>query len=306
MSLERLYSIVGKENLQEGVATVITGGKHLIEARLYSGILINLRSGTLSLEQMIGSLLSGDMVEISAAAAKVDIEEVQLLTVAKTFQACSPFVFSTDDHSAQRLLGLLRILEYLVKSGAEGIEAFDVVFEEIGKAYPKFSLDGTTVRDRISEFSNDFLIAYPFANGAPVPSERRLIPGWIFDRLKMSESTFRDIFIYYIFFGEVFMPVIRTIVKKETGLGAKVGHARMSKVIYSAAAKSAGVTIFKGASMAGELKLLCHAEKKTGILITQADLDRLGIRDGDTVSLIFRQKLEGEDGRHYKFLKSGA
>jgi hypothetical protein len=293
MSLERLYSLVRNKNIQEGVAYIITGDKHLIEARLYNEILINLRSRTLSYEQMIDCLLSGEIGEIAGSAANVSLEDIQASTIVKTFAASSPYVFSTDDNLVQRLLSVMLLLEYLVKSGSDGFEAFDVVSEEIRKAYPKFSLASETIKNRIDEFSNEFLIAYPFMNGEPVPSDRHLIPGWVFDRLKMPKGEFEDIFIYYIFFGDVSEPVFRTIVKKEIGFGAKVGHARMSKVIYSAAAKSNAVTIFKGASRVGELKLLCHAEKKTGILITQTDLEKLGIRDGDTVSLIFKQKREG-------------
>jgi hypothetical protein len=96
--------------------------------------------------------------------------------------------------------------------------------------------------------------------------------------------------VYFIFLGEIFEPVFRTVVKKEAGFGAKVGHAMMSKVIYSVAAKSKSVVIFKGALEMGALNLLCHSEKKTGILITKTDLDNLGIRDGDTVSLLFKTK----------------
>jgi formylmethanofuran dehydrogenase subunit D len=38
------------------------------------------------------------------------------------------------------------------------------------------------------------------------------------------------------------------------------------------------------------LQINCHSEKKTGILMTQSDMDKLNIKDGDTVSLTFRTK----------------
>ncbi|HTZ17240.1 MAG TPA: hypothetical protein VMB78_02240 [Dissulfurispiraceae bacterium] len=292
VSLERLYSVAREKNLHEGVSYITTGDRHIIEARLYNDILINLRSSALSRDQMIDCLLSDDFTEISEVAADVGLEDIQALTIEKTFPACSPFLFSADEKMVQRLLDILMILACLAKAGFEGLTAFGIVCDEITKSFPKFSLSGETIRKRIDEFLNEFLIAYPFVGSEPVPSEYHLVPGWVFDRLKMPPGLFRDIFIYYIFFGDVFESVFRTIVKKEKGFGAKVGHARMSKVIYSAAANSNAVAIFKGASGVGELKLFCHAEKKTGILITQADLDKLGIRDGDTVSLIFKKKSE--------------
>ena len=106
----------------------------------------------------------------------------------------------------------------------------------------------------------------------------------------MHDSLFKEVFLYFIFFGDLSQPVFKTIVKKESGFGAKVGVARMSRIIYSAACGGNTVSIFKGAAKAGELQINCHSEKKTGILITQSDMDKLNIKDGDTVSLTFRTK----------------
>ena len=290
MTLEKLYSVIKKKNLGEGIAYIITGDKHLVEARIFNEVIVHVKSRTLSNEQIVDALLSGNINEVSESSSKVNLLDIQPGTIARTFHACAPFLFNTDDTLAQRLLSVLRLLTYLTESSADGPAAFDAITAEIRLAYPKFSLDSATVRKRIDEFTNEFLIAYPFPNNEAIPRDEHLIPGWVFNKISMPESLFRDIFIYYIFLGDVFEQVFRTIVKKESGFGAKVGNARMSRVMYSAAAKSGAVSVFKGASQAGELKLICHTEKKTGILITQADLDKLGIKDGDTVSLIFKIK----------------
>ena len=291
-SLERLYSVARTKNLHNGVAYIITGDRNIIEARLYNDILINLTSRKLSHEQIMGCLLSGDVSEIGEGSADIKLDDVQAATIAETFPACSSLLFSTDDRLVQRLFDVMQVLACLSNAGAEGRAAFGVVYDEITKSFPKFSLSGETIRKRIDEFLNDFLIAYPFGDNEPVPSDSRLLPGWVFDRLKMPPGMFRNIFVHYIFFGDIFESVVRTIIKKDNSFGAKIGHARMSRIIYSDAAKSGIVIIFKGALEVGRLKLINHTEKKTGIQITQTDLDKLGIRDGDTVSLIFRNKPE--------------
>jgi hypothetical protein len=290
VALEKLYSVIKKECLGDSNAYLITGGKHLIEALVCNEVIVHVKSRTLSHEQIIESLVTNDITEVSASPAHVKFEDVHPATVEKTFPSAAPFLLSLDDSLVHRLLSILRLLGHLAKCGPEGYAAFDVVTDAILDNYPGFSLDITTVKKRIDNFSNEFLIAYPFQNGDFLLSDRRLIPEWVFSRIMMPDSLFKDIFLYFIFFGDLFQPVFKTIVKKESGFGAKVGVARMSRIIYSSACNSSTVSIYKGASKAGDLQLICHSEKKTGILITQADLDKLKLRDGDTVSLTFKTK----------------
>ena len=290
MALEKLYSIIKKGSVQDGNAYIITGDRHLIEALIYNEIIVHVKSRTLSHDQIIESLLTNDIKEVNASAANVKFEDVNAITIEKTFRSSAPFILSVDEAVAYRILRILRLLAHLAKSGPECHAAFDVVTEEILKNYPGFSFDSATISKRVDDFSNEFLIAYPFRSGYPMPSDPRLIPEWVFNRIMMPDSLFKDIFLYFIFFGDLFQPVFKTIVKKESGFGAKVGVARMSRVIYSPACNGNIVSIYKGAAKVGDLQLNCHSEKKTGILITQADLDKLNVRDGDTVSLTFKKK----------------
>lgn len=290
MALEKLYSVIRKGCIEEGNAYVITGGKHLIEALIYNEMIVHVKSRTLSYEQIIESLVTNDIREVNASVAKVKLEDVNPATIEKIFPSAAPFILSLDDAVAHRILSILRLLGYLTRYGLEGYAAFDVITEEILKNCPGFSIDGAMVKKRIDDFSNEFLIAYPFQSGDLLPPDRRLIPEWVFTKMTMPDSLFKDIFLYYIFFGDLFQTVFKTIVKKESGFGAKVGVARMSKVIYGTACNGSMVSIYKGAAKVGDLQLICHSEKKTGILITQVDLDKLKIRDGDTVSLTFKKE----------------
>jgi hypothetical protein len=290
VALEKLYSVIKKRCLEEGNAYVITGGKHLVEALIYYEVIIHIKSRTLSHEQIVDALMNNDIREVNASSADVKPEDVQPLTIEQTFPAAAPFILSVDDTVIRRILHILKLMGQLSKLGPEGYAAFDVIADSILKKYPGFSLESSTVKKRIDEFSNEFLIAFPFINGESIPSDRRLVPEWVFNRIVMPESLFKEIFLYFIFFGDLCEQIFKTIVKKESGFGAKVGVARMSKVVYSAACDGKTVTVYKGATKAGELLLNCHAEKKTGILLTQADLDKFNIKDGDTVSLTFKKK----------------
>lgn len=293
MPLERLYSAIKKRNIDEGIAYIVTGSRNHIEARIYSSVIVSLKSRTLSQFQMIEALLAGDLARIDHSVAAVSLEDIQPVTIGKIFHISAAHIFTSDETAPHRLLRILHLMSHLASAGADGLEAFDVVSEEILKRYPKFSLIDAVIKRRIDDFLNEFLIAYPFADDEPIPHEVYGVPAWVFERIKMSDSMFRDIFIYSIFFGDLFRPVIRAIVKREGGFGAKVGYARLSKVIYSTSLKGTAATIFKGAAEMGELGLNWHAEKKTGVLITQVDMDKLGIRDGDTVSMVVKKKSEG-------------
>lgn len=290
MPLDKLYSVIKQKGLEDGRAYIITGAKQLIEAQIYSAIIVQVKSRTLSHDQIMGSLLAGDITQVDESPAHVRLEDANPETIRQTFHAFSQFILSPEEASPQRLLKIIRLLGRLGKSGAEGLAALDIIVNDIKSTYPKFSLESSVIKKRIDEFSNEFLIAYPFTNGEPIPVDRRQVPMWILEKVAMPESLFKDIFLYFIFFGDYFLPVYKAMVKKESGFGAKVGTARLSKVIYSAALNCEAAAIFKGVAQMGELKINWHSEKKTGVLITQVDLDKLNMRDGDTVSLIFKKK----------------
>jgi uncharacterized ubiquitin-like protein YukD len=40
----------------------------------------------------------------------------------------------------------------------------------------------------------------------------------------------------------------------------------------------------------GDMNLLWHTENKSGVLITQSDLVKMNIKDGDNLSLLFNKK----------------
>jgi len=179
---------------------------------------------------------------------------------------------------------------HLTKSDDDGLEAFDIIADEITKRYPNYSLEREVIKKRIYDFSNEYLASSPFLNSETIPYNRRKIGEWVFNSIVLQDSILKDVVLYFIFFGEMLRPVVKTFVKKELGLAAKVGSARVSRAVYHAAPDSNMVTIFMDNANLGELNLSWHTENKPGIRIPKADLDKLGLKDGDTISLVLNKR----------------
>ena len=289
MAIENIYQIFKNKNFENGTAQIITPGRQFIEAGVYAGVIVNIRSQTLSCEQIFDCLISGAGNQVSVSDGEVRPEDVQPGTVENLFHSSAPFSLNADDVRPQRLLQMIRLMELLTRSD-NGFAAFDIMAGEILKRYKRFAMEGPVIKKRIDDFSNEFLIALPSLNSRPMPSDSHAIPGWIFNSVVVPDSLFKDILLYFIFFGEMFRPVFRTIVKKESGFGAKVGFARISKTVYNAASNGSAAIIFKGAAEMGALNINWHSENRTGVMIAPADLEKLGIKDGDTVSLVFTDR----------------
>jgi hypothetical protein len=285
MTIEKIYSVIKSKNIESGTAHIVTAGRQFIEAEVYAGLIVNINSRTFSREKIFECLLTGEGNQIDVSPGQVHLEVVQPETIERLFHWSARFVLNPDDVSPQRLLQMLRIMERLAGSG-DGSAAFDAMADEIFGRYKRFSLESATIKKRIDDFSNEFMIAVLSLNSQQLPSNKHDMPGWVFSSVSIPDCLFKDILLYFLFFGEMFQPVFRTMVKKEAGFGAKVGYARISKAVYNAASKGNAVMIFKGAAEMGALKLNWHSENKTGVMITQSDLDRLSLKDGDTVSLV--------------------
>ncbi|MGO9380282.1 MAG: hypothetical protein ACLPN1_16515 [Dissulfurispiraceae bacterium] len=290
MPLESLYSMIKNRGVEESHAYIITGSKHLIEADIYAALIVHVKSRTLSQQQIIDALLAGDISRVNESPSSLKMEEFQTATIKQLFHISAPFVLAPDDASPQRLFNILKVMGHLAKSGADGLETFDIIADEITKIYYNFSLERVNVKKRIYDFANEYLASSPFLNSDTIPHSRREIIDWVFNSIVLNDSILKDVVLYFIFFGEMLRPVVRTFAKKESGLAAKVGSARLSKLVYKDAQDSNLVTVFKGTTGMGELKLSWNTENKPAILITKADLDKLNIKDGDILSLVLNKK----------------
>jgi hypothetical protein len=289
--LEKLFSFLKKKGLLEaGCVYVITKGKHLIEVRILDAVLVSVKSRTLSHEQIIKALHDGDISEVNEAPSDmrtVSLEHIQSATIKGTFPTFFPIVFSPRNFSTPPVGGFLRLLKHLAAAGTDGFAAFDCIAGEIQKKYQKFSLDHAEVKKRIEGFSKEFLSADPSSRSESLPIDGRSIPGWVLDKTAVHEGLIKDAFLTFVFWGEYFQPLFKTIVKKDMGFGAAVGVARVSKLVYNTATDRTKVTFFKGDRSSGDMKISWNTEKSPEIRITPVDMNKLGLGDGETVNTIF-------------------
>ena len=290
MPLENLYSVIKKRGFEEGHVYIITSSKHLIEVEIYAALIVHVKSRTLSYEHIIDALLADDISRVNESPGSLKMEEFQTATIKKVFRVSAPFILAPDEASPQRLFNIIKLMGHLAKSDPDGIEAFDIIADEITRRYPNFSLERADIKRRIYDFSNEYLASSPFLNSDTIPSDRREIGDWVFNSIVLHDSVLKDVVLYSVFFGVMLWPVVKTLAKKESGLAAKVGFARLSKKVYNLDSENNIVAVFKGITKMGELNLRWNTEKKPGIFIAKADLDKINIRDGDAVCLVLIKK----------------
>ena len=290
MSLENLYSVIKKKGFEAGHVYIITSSKHLIEVDIYAALIVHVKSRTLSYEHIMDALLAGDISRVNESPSSLKMEEFQTATIKKIFRVSAPLILAPDEASPQRLFNIIKLMGHLAKSDPDGLEAFDIIADEITRRYPNFSLERADIKKRIYDFSNEYLASSPFLNSDTIPNDRREISDWVFNSTVLPDSILKDVVLYAVFFGEMIWPVVKTVAKKEYGLAAKAGFARLSKTVYNVAPDNNIVVVFKGATKMGELNLKWNTENKPGIFIAKADLDKINIRDRDEVSLVISKK----------------
>jgi hypothetical protein len=236
------------------------------------------------------ALLTGDISRVNESPSSLKMEEFQTATIKKIFRVSAPLILAPDEASPQRLFNIIKLMGHLAKSDPDGLEAFDIIADEITRRYPNFSLERADIKKRIYDFSNEYLASSPFLNSDTIPNDRREIGDWVFNSTVLHDSILKDVVLYAVFFGEMIWPVVKTVAKKEYGLATKVGFARLSKTVYNVAPDNNIVAVFKGATKMGELNLKWNTENKPGIFIAKADMDKINIRDGDEVSLVISKK----------------
>jgi hypothetical protein len=290
MPLERIYSAFRKKNFEAGRAYIITGSNHLIEAKVYDTVIINLKSRTLSNEQIIDALLADDISKVNDSPEAVRLEDIQPAVIKNLFRAGAPFILDPEDAAPQRLFSVLKLMGQLSRFDGEGLESFDIIADEILRRYPNFSLERVDVKKRITTFSSDYAISSSFLNTETIPPNSRNIPDWVFNSLIVDDLIFKNLIFYYIFFGELRPPMFRATVKKESGLAAKNGFVRLYRGFYKDMTDNNHVAIFKGSLKAGELTVAWHSDSKAELSVTNADLNKYGLSDGETVNMIFTKK----------------
>jgi hypothetical protein len=285
-----VYSTIEEKSFDNGVAFILTPNAGIIEAHIFSSIIIFFKSIRLSFEQICSILSTGDVKDITFRKAEINPEIIQPKVIAQTFPGA---LSASSMHPARtplnKSLNILQILPCLAKKENEdGRKAFDLVCKQIATHYRGFLSDVATLGVRVDKLSEEFDISTALLRKKAMPKDTYSIPGWVFDNFaSFANGPMKDIILYYVFFGEVFKKMVRTNVEKEASLGAKQGYAVLSKEIYPELQDCKTASVYRGAEKHGDIMINWHGGKK-GAFVTKADMDKLRLKEGDQVNLILQ------------------
>ncbi len=284
-----IYSVIEKKGFQDGIVFIVTKDNCSIEVHIYCGVIIRAKSPRLSFDQICEALSHGDLKEISFQESAESPDAAQAPLLEYTFPAAAASTINPAGTSHATLIKIVRLMSSLVKSDKDqGTRAFDVMRREITKLHPGFLIDVATIKKRMSELDEKFGLESKTFEYKAVPDNLQEIPGWVFRYLdSIRDSRIKDSVLYFLFFGQMSDRMIRTKIDQATSLGAKQGHAILSKTVYPVLKDSGSASLFSGADKIGDMKIDWNIEKKSTIAITKTDLDHLGLKNGDSINLFF-------------------
>jgi hypothetical protein len=286
---DNVYSLIEEKGFGDGMVFIALQDDTIINATLYSGIIISFKCPRLSFEQILTALAKGAIKNITFQKAEINLDTMQADVIAESFPAAvAASALNPKRTVLSRLLRTVRIMSGLAKLDQDhGSKSFDIVSRQISALYPGFLPDSATIKKRIDRLDEAFGISTGFLADRPLPGDMYSVPQWVFTQFDaISNSLMKDVVLYFIFFGEIFKRVITTVAEKETSLGAKQGFATLSKVVYPELKDSSSALIFNGAERVGEIKINWNADKKGAVLFTKADLDKVGLKSGNKINLI--------------------
>jgi hypothetical protein len=283
-----LYATIEEQGFDEGTLFMMTPNNSVVEAHLYSGIIIYFKSLRLSFDEICGCLTSGDLTEITFQKSEIKPEIAQGLVIAQTFPAAiAASALNPAKTTLFKLNRIVRLMSSLIKSDKKaGHQACEIISRQVTTLYRGFLPDIPAIKSRINWLGEKFGISTNFPENK-MPVDLYEIPDWVFKNIEsLTDNLIRELVLYFIFFGEVFKKFIRTAVEKETSLGAKQGFAVLSKAVYPELQNSKSVILFNGAERIGDMKIDWHTDKKHSVLLTKADLDSLSLENGTKINLL--------------------
>lgn len=288
MPLEKIYAALGENNLYNGIVYVTTQDNRLLEVHVFGGIIINIRSTAMPLADAMNTILEGAIKDIRATGTIVRINNIQPFVVKKLLPLSAPYVFSSQKLKLSAIVQLLKLIGYTAKSDISEIIALTGdIAREISKTNAKFTIDRVTVQNRIRRLRETYGIEMAGLASDFMPAGEKETLAWILDYVNLDESSaLLDNIVCFIFFGEFFEQPMTAKLKKDEGFGAKPGFVRLSKTIYQKFLDNTRVEVFYQNKQKASLGISWSTGKKPDILLSKPDMERLGLTEGDTITLI--------------------
>lgn len=285
-----MYAAIEEKGYNEGTAYVMTENGGIIEVHIYGGIVFFAKSLKLGPEQVLLALAGGNVSEFTFRKAAVKPETAQPSLLAHTFPAAvAASALNPEKMSLSRLFKVIQLICGLMRSGKEdGVNIGGVMLRQLGTFYRGFVPDVATLQKRIGRQTEEFGVPVSFLEGKPMPGDVYAAADWIIKNFEtVKDSPMKEVALYFVLFGEVHGKAVKTTIEKETSLGGKQGVGVLSKVAYADLKDMQTAQIYKGIEKVGDIKIEWHSSsKKETLLLTKADMDKMGLENGKKVALI--------------------
>lgn len=285
---ETIYSVIEKKGFRDGIGFIVTQDNCSIEVHLYSGLIIRAKAPRLSLDQICETLAHGDLKEISFRGSAESLALVQAPLLACIFPSVAASIVNPATTSPATLIKIVRLMSGLVKSDKDqGARAFEVMRQEIAKRHSGFLSDVVMIRKRMFELDQRFGLVSLALEHKAMPDALTAIPEWLFGRLDpIKDEIMKTTVCCFLFFGRMPGRMLRVKIEQATSLGAKQGRGILSKTVYPGLTDSGAASLFRDADKIGGLKIDWDKDEKETLIMTKADLDRLGLHKDDKINII--------------------
>lgn len=260
----------------------------MLEAHVFGGIIINIRSTAMPFVDAMNTILGGSVKDIKAAGTVVKPGNIQPFVVKKLLPLAAPYVFSSQKLKLPVMMQTLKLMGYATRSDISEIRAItDDIVREISKVNTKFAINRITTQNRIKRLKETYGIEMLGLANDIMPEGEKEAFVWILDYINLDESNaLLDNVAYFIFFGEFLEQLITAKSKKDDRFGAKQGFIKLSKTTYQKFSDKNNAAIFYQNKQKASFGINWISDKKSDILFAKSDLENLGLAEGDTVTLI--------------------
>jgi hypothetical protein len=290
-----VYTAIEKDGFEDGVIFITTTDNRLIELHLYAGLIINIKSRVLSADDALQLITEGKFTGMNMQAKAVSLDTTQPAIIEKTLAVVGDRPFAPQRVPESRLVHLLGLLAYLASSSQSDYAAISKKLTgRLESLYPDFSLDLITIKRRIRDLYTSNGIEIPELPAETAAHDHAAILNTVLNRVRLlwEDAVLATTIVYYIFFGRLIHQVHAAKVKKDDGFGAKAGSVKLSKAVYPQFPDKETVLVFHQSRKLGDMHIVSSPDKRPEVIFSKLDLDRFGLKEGDSVILLLPRTTE--------------
>lgn len=285
--MEKLYTAFREQRFETGKAQIVLTNGQEFDVDVYRRHVVGVKLPSDAISKAVLQLTANLIRQVRVQEQTIEAAAFSPMVVQAAFAACFRELRSQPD-AARRFADSLRLLAMLAKQGDKVAgPALSHVSRELTSAEPTFSSAAASVISRWKQVCTDAGIG-----GLPpfdaTSTDAEVIQWAVGGADALGAGPVSENILHFAFTGKLLHRMVSAKVRKEGGLGAKAGSARASKALYEAKAGGQSTArFFIGAKELGTIPVAWASLSGPEFMLTKADLDRLQLKDGDSVSVVF-------------------